>query len=419
MNYFRHLLVPTAILILTACGHDSFVRSASLSTSLEGPGTSQSPEGPGNPVIEPPVIEPPVGEPTATPTATPPPDATPTPTPTATPTATPTPAVTTPCTDRYQQSYTNKTDIVWVIDNSGSMGDDQQSIHDNASLFTQKLISANVDFQLIVVTTDASYNGDLQNKCGTILKSATAADFAECALVGYWGSDSSIPDSSNREEGLEAARRALDPQYVNGALNTNFLRSDADLQLIFVSDEEDQPDADSWASIQSSDQISALKGEMTSDLADSGRAKDGREAYFPILSNHVAFFNGLKSGTGKSVHAHAIVTQDLSGASGSCHHRDSTEEIGKRYMTFASIMGGSSSDVCGTWSQTMNNLGLEASGLNKCFTLTHAPVDPDQIQVKINGITLVDGFTYVASGIQVCLNTIPPAGATVDVSYEY
>jgi hypothetical protein len=67
----------------------------------------------------------------------------------------------------------------------------------------------------------------------------------------------------------------------------------------------------------------------------------------------------------------------------------------------------------------MNNLGLEASGLNKCFTLTHAPVDPDQIQVKINGITLVDGFTYVASGIQVCLNTIPPAGATVDVSYEY
>src|SRR5262245_61128272 len=52
-------------------------------------------------------------------------------------------------TDDFSQgNATAKADIVWVIDSSGSMGDDQQELSANASTFTGKLQSANVNFQL-------------------------------------------------------------------------------------------------------------------------------------------------------------------------------------------------------------------------------------------------------------------------------
>ena len=105
---------------------------------------------------------------------------------------------------------------------------EQELIRENAAQFTGKLANAKVDYRLIVITTDASYDPDLKNKCAAIIDSSNANDFATCAVVGVWGQTPGIPDSANNEEGLEAARRALDPNYINGALNPDFvLRPDA------------------------------------------------------------------------------------------------------------------------------------------------------------------------------------------------
>jgi hypothetical protein len=57
----------------------------------------------------------------------------------------------------YQsKSETKKLDIVWIIDNSGSMSDEQASLGSNFSAFIDDFITKDVDFQMAVTTTDTS-----------------------------------------------------------------------------------------------------------------------------------------------------------------------------------------------------------------------------------------------------------------------
>ncbi|MEL6180847.1 MAG: hypothetical protein AAFS10_17945, partial [Myxococcota bacterium] len=49
---------------------------------------------------------------------------------------------------------TNKVDILWVVDNSGSMCEEQASIREEANRFVQELADAGLDFQVAVITTD-------------------------------------------------------------------------------------------------------------------------------------------------------------------------------------------------------------------------------------------------------------------------
>lgn len=341
------------------------------------------------------------------------------------------------------QSHTNnftqgtasaQVDIVWMIDDSGSMENDQQAIKDNSAAFTSKLTAANVDFKLMVITSNVQDNGKLTNLCDGYVTSANASEFGDCAIVGTNSS------GSGKEEGLEAMRRALDPSYSSGALNGDFLRAGADLHLIFVSDEEDEPDdqlfdSNSWkgetdpltgSAITESD-VDALREEMyaflSTDpdyvLADGGHSYDTRYAYFPRVANHVNFFNSLKSAPAK-VRAHAIVLTRVNNPADStdeCHNRSSTEEYGGRYIATANLLGGSVTDLCSSWSNTMNQIGLQVSGLERCFRLSHTPSDTSSIVATIDG-SAVTAFSYVSTGNQVCFDEVPADGVAISITYH-
>ncbi|MFH1263215.1 MAG: PT domain-containing protein [Pseudomonadota bacterium] len=373
--------------------------------------------------------------PTATPTETP--TATPTETPTATPTETPT-ATPGMQSDTFHQNKAAMTDIMWVIDNSGSMGDNQTEIGRNAGVFMNQLALARVDFRLIAIATDPADNSRLRSLCKTdvntpYLTGANPGLFSTCAVIGTSG-----PASRNAEEGLEAARRALDSTFIDGQMNGTFLRDDADLQIVFVSDEEDQPDADSWigktvrGTPVSAADIAQLKLELSGDPATDGtyphlapvstgdidHSFDGKYAYMPLIANHAAFFQGLKAGKNGKVRAHAVVTTNLL-KSDDCHTRMDSEEVGNRYEAVASLLGGTTSDICGNWTTAMDALGLQASGLDKCFTLSQTPTDLTSISATINGQPVDAGqLSYVAAGNQVCFETIPQALATIVISYR-
>lgn len=334
-------------------------------------------------------------------------------------------------TDLFQQAASSaKVDIVWMIDSSGSMRDDQQELSANAEAFTDRLENANVDFKLMVITSDSRSDGMLTPRCGTtagsVITNANASAFAACAIVGDTG--------SGLEEGLEAVRRALDPQYPKGPwntaatpkpLNSGFLRSDAALQVIYVSDEEDEPDdkpptSNSWRGklgVTDAD-IVALRYEMAPILDDEGRPFDNRYAFFPFAANHASFLKGLKPSGGPKVRAHAIVTRRIDkNDPDSCYHSDITEEIGQRYSAVASLTGGSVTDFCGAWNTTMDQIGLVVSGLEKCFTLSHIPTDRASIAAQIDGST-VTSFSFVAAGNQVCFDSVPPAGTSILITYK-
>lgn len=162
------------------------------------------------------------------------------------------------------------TDILFVVDNSGSMGEEQANLQRNALVFIQELALSENRYQVGVINTDVFSNnvgrlqitratqGDLDRAGCTIGPSPdtgppylvrpdpqlpTAQLEAErCRLVqDFVKTIGSLGLGGNRNEaGLLAARKALDPADVDvNGFNNGFLRAEADLAVIFMTDEDD------------------------------------------------------------------------------------------------------------------------------------------------------------------------------------
>lgn len=166
-------------------------------------------------------------------------------------------------------SQADKVDILWVVDDSGSMCEEQASVRAHISDFIDELADGGVDFQLAVVSTDMqnpTRSGRFQNvadgeggpQCNvTVDVSACEGDsplIISSTDPRYQGNDGALDRSrvsrdfgcnasvgtsgTGFEMGLDAARAALSPQLAQSA-NAGFLRDDAMLAVIFLTDEND------------------------------------------------------------------------------------------------------------------------------------------------------------------------------------
>lgn len=153
-----------------------------------------------------------------------------------------------------------KMDIVFVVDDSGSMGDEQQTLSRNFPEFARVLDEYRVssgellDYRVGVTTTARTIrtrlgntqifsnhvtgdNGAFQRPAG-LGRSWIQSDDAErrdlladLAVVGTGGSHLEMP--------LDTARLALTEQVASGGRNAGFLRDDALLAIVLLTDEED------------------------------------------------------------------------------------------------------------------------------------------------------------------------------------
>ncbi len=327
--------------------------------------------------------------------------------------------------DSFTQDTNDAVDMVWIVDDSGSMSNEQALLAAEASAYTTALENSAVDFRTIVITTKASTDSKLQSLCDEVLgdtdgiiTNSTSSYFAEC--IGEVGAN------GGGEEGMEALRRALDPDYANGPMNPNFLREGVPLHAVFVSDEEDGPGpvvGEVYGSTTVTQSlIDQLLAEETPNLIDHGRGNDGREAYFPLIDTHKSFFEELK-GDASLFTAHAIVFEYLhsdANSSDTCHRQDSTEEVGERYITLAHETGGTVADLCSDWGTTLGEIGLEASGIHRCFQLTYEPYDVSGIDVTVDGETPEAGsVSYQSAGNKICFSEPPDVGSEIVVNYDY
>ena len=65
-------------------------------------------------------------------------------------------------------------DILFVIDNSNSMLDEQQNLDSNFGIFISKLVNAGADYRIAVVTTDDKITAPIANFSTNALTSNTA-----------------------------------------------------------------------------------------------------------------------------------------------------------------------------------------------------------------------------------------------------
>jgi hypothetical protein len=135
-------------------------------------------------------------------------------------------------------------DVLFVVDDSRSMKDDQDALAANFAAFIKAFTAAQVDFHLGTVTTDMS-NPQRGGRLFAVQASNTAVRyltnetpeletaFGNMVKVGILG--------SGNEQGIAAAHAALGSAPDSGVANWNegFIRPEADLGIVFLSDEND------------------------------------------------------------------------------------------------------------------------------------------------------------------------------------
>ncbi len=290
-------------------------------------------------------------------------------------------------TDTFKQSKRPKIDILFVVDNSGSMGNEQQSLGNNFTSFIKWALTLNVDFQIGVTTTDVKKNNPLGGTGGPgelygspkIMTNNTPnleTIFRQNATVGTGG--------SSDERGLEAARLALSPPTITTGTNKGFLRKDASLSVIVISDEAD------------------------------GSSQP--------VQYYLNFFLGIKGVRNKDLFRfHGIIGYDPATKKNQCQGSGGQGVSTGRYLSMIQSTGGVVASICNAnWSQTLSNIGTVIFGLKRQFFLTRA-ADPKSIVVKVDGVvvnTSATTWTYDPINNSIDFDKAPKAGSTIQVEYK-
>ncbi len=290
-------------------------------------------------------------------------------------------------TDVFSQLADNKIDILWVVDDSGSMSEEQNLLAQNFQSFIGFADSLGVDYQVGVTTTEVNdaTSGVIWG-CNNFPRIITPANanrvqaFQCAANVTSPPSGNQRPNpggSDEQEAGLQAARIALDVPVIN-TQNAGFLRADARLAVIVVSDEEDQSDGS--------------------------------------VSLYVDFFRNLKGFANPQLVSVSAIAGDVPGG---C----ATAVEGRRYSDASNQLGGQFSSICSaSWQQMLQNIGLGVFALRQAWTLSR-PADPSTISVRVNGVSVpqngTNGWTYDPATNTVTFRGtgIPAPGATIEVQY--
>lgn len=261
-------------------------------------------------------------------------------------------------------------DLLFVIDNSQTMTEEQDMVSTAMPTLVDALGDYHSDWQVAVVTTDVSEETAGQLVGGVFTAASSQEDISAAMSVGAEG--------DRTEQGLEAMRLATTDPNLSGS-NAGFIRSEADLGVIFVSDEDDS----------SPDEVSVYAEHMDT-LKGSGRARGA-----------------------------AIVGQLPAG----CDSPTAAADPGTRYLDVAAATGGMTASICaGDFSTTMKQLALNAMGLNDTFPLAVVP-ELSTMEVWVDSTEIeradTDGWRYDAGDNAVILDgfAVPAPGATVLVRY--
>jgi hypothetical protein len=265
--------------------------------------------------------------------------------------------------DSWEQEEIPILDILWVIDNSGSMSSHQSNLSTNISYFMNNFIQLGVDYNMAVITTD-------RHSFTQIITSQDANPvtlLAQSVVTGTYG--------SGVEKGIQMAYNSLsDPNYAGQG--GSFLRQDAKLVVIFVSDEPDHSQS-TWTS-------------------------------------YTAFFDQLKP-AGYFI-PFGIIGDPPTGCGGG---RWQGAMYGAGYFELIQHYGGSWYSICETdWGTQMQSLGNQVVTQSR-FSLSEEDPVEETIAVFVDGQQLEEGWSYDSSSNQVVFDSdyIPEPGETIRVEY--
>jgi len=289
--------------------------------------------------------------------------------------------------DAWVQHDISAVDILFVVDDSHSMGEEQQALADGFASFIELVDDAAVDFHLGVVDTSLDEPGSARMIGEPAFLTADddyVRKFQERALVGTGGSD--------QERGLQAAVEALSTDLL-ATDHQGFLRDDAQLLTVFVSDEDDCSD------------YGALDG------------RDGVDCYYEAqeLVDTDAMLSKL---VGIKSDRSLVSTAGILGLEGSACD---DAYPGQRYLDVVRATGGLTGDICRSdWSDILFELGLNTVGEQTRFLLTDL-ARPESLRVYVDDEPAEPDadWTYDEEDNAVVFDAdaVPPRGSNVRAEY--
>lgn len=258
-------------------------------------------------------------------------------------------------------------DILFVIDDSASMSEEQARLGDNFSAFVDVLAGTYADWQIGVVTTDPDEQGALRSPILTPDTPELDAAFTAAVAVGTEG--------SRDEQGLLTSALAVNP-----SVNPGLVRGASALNVLFVSDEDDHSPQDV-------------------------------DLYLSVLAS--------SAGSG-GFRAHALVGDLPEG----CVSGTSAADAGSRYLEAASATDGWSDSICADdYSTLLARVGLDVAGWDTTFYLDRVP-DPTTLKVTVDEVEIPeraeDGWQYSPGDNAVIFygNAVPRPGMVIEISYQ-
>ncbi|WNG38346.1 choice-of-anchor D domain-containing protein [Archangium violaceum] len=296
-------------------------------------------------------------------------------------------------TDTFIQQDGSKVDVLFVVDNTASMVEEQPRIVSAMPAFAEAALAKGVDLHVAVTTTGIDTATDA---CPGGAKGGEAGRFFPAdgsrpriltqntpGLASVLQQNVNVGQCAAVEQGFEAVRRALSPPLVSGADdprtpepndgNMGFLRDEAALVVVFMGDEDDH-------------------------------SPDSVDTYVRFLQTRKGEYQPQRM----TIYAIAPTDAGCPTSGGS----------GTRYAEAATRTGGEVLSVCSAdYAPLLRAVANKAFSAQDRFPLSEQP-DASSITVTVNGAPTTSGWTYDAVTNSVVFSSAPAPGAKVEIYYR-
>jgi hypothetical protein len=321
----------------------------------------------------------------------------------------------------YQSSaINNKIDILWMMDSSGSMSEEQDNLATNFNAFINDFVTKGYEYNMAVAATDAwryefnpgSYASLAKFRDGNIY-TGTTTDNSGIFMINNLTANVIGTFTKNIKVGITGSgdERAFDSikQSLLGPMNTgyNFRRDDAYLAVIIISDEEDY-----------SRNNATVDGCAGSPMPVACQDQNLRPVsdYTTFLD---AYTNSVPADRKYSVNAIGVFDQACIDANPS-----SSGHAGVRYKQLVDATNGVTGSICDTdFSATLDAMQSNIATESTQFRLSKTPV-VSSIVVKINGVDIpqdaTNGWQYDSTNnsIKFYGASRPAQGAAISITFD-
>lgn len=327
-------------------------------------------------------------------------------------------------------------DIVWVVDNSGSMESSQDNLTANFESFIESFQTKGYDFRMVVTGSDAwraEYTGNASFKDkvrrwrrGEVVN-AGGGNYIYSPDSGIHVMDRLTVDLMNvflinatlgtGGSGNERAFESLEESLLY-ADNSDFRRPGAYLAVIVVSDEDD------FSSNSSAAVENDYDDELNSDPVVLPPGNHIYNLYQDARLTPVSHFNDLLRNNAGGDDLYSVNTIAIMDTACKTALNDSFtgRRIGRRYLDLATMSGGVKASLCDDFGASLELISANIISTAVSFTLDREP-RPETIVVKVNGSIIpndpVNGWTYNPANwtITFASAAAPAANAEIQIAY--